>query len=333
MIRLVLLFLLSLAAARVPAAGAPSLLPDPADGPQQLRNRTPHASSGEMPLLTDRGPLYAAATAGDTVPLRIFLESGVSFPLIDSAFVWEHRELFDPIELERPVGFRMAGGASYRARYKIAPGLKIGPTYSTCETYVVNTEGPYQLLYPLNRFSTDPTHKGGGLFYLDMRNGMFRALSEGDLPPETDPAWRRFELMRDSQSGMYILPGKLSLTDAEGNRCSRTTDMIVDLGNANLLALFTFNQQVAECVAEVPAAVTEGEAPDGRKFRVLLPESTRMLGTYDFSGLPIVLLDSPMRLPGEGFLGTGFFAPFEAIIDFAHNRILLREHPASDRVE
>ena len=107
--------------------------------------------------------------------MRVFLESGVYFPLIDSALVWSHPGLFEPVELERPVRFRMAGGTDYSARYKLAPGLRVGDTRSLRESYVVDLRRrrPCDLLYPLHTFTTDSV-AAPGIFELDVRRGIFR---------------------------------------------------------------------------------------------------------------------------------------------------------------
>lgn len=84
------------------------------------------------------------------------LESGIAFPLIDSALVWSHPDLFRPEKLDSAVRFRMAAGANYAARYKLAPGLSVNGSRSLCDAYVVDMGGHKgDLLWPLNRFTTD----------------------------------------------------------------------------------------------------------------------------------------------------------------------------------
>ena len=48
--------------------------------------------------------ICSVASFGESsIPVRVFLESGVYFPLVDSVLVWSHPGLFEPVELERPV--------------------------------------------------------------------------------------------------------------------------------------------------------------------------------------------------------------------------------------
>lgn len=48
------------------------------------------------------------------------------------------------------------------------------------------------------------------------------------------------------------------------------------------------------------------------------------MGRYPFCGLPVVVLDKPMKLPGDGFLGVKFFSAFRVVFDFRHGRLWLR---------
>lgn len=68
----------------------------------------PAQAQQTLPLTRHRGHLYTEALLQDSLPVRIMLESGISFPLIDSALVWSHPDLFHPEKLDRPVRFRMA---------------------------------------------------------------------------------------------------------------------------------------------------------------------------------------------------------------------------------
>ena len=87
-----------------PAADMPGSVP----GAGSPAGQQPSGTAWE--LTCERDLLYAASFVGDSIPVRVFLESGVYFPLIDSALVWSHPGLFEPVELERPVRFRMASG-------------------------------------------------------------------------------------------------------------------------------------------------------------------------------------------------------------------------------
>ncbi|MUU02177.1 hypothetical protein [Alistipes sp.] len=65
----------------VPGAGSPA-------------GQQPSGTAWE--LTCERDLLYAASFVGDSIPVRVFLESGVYFPLIDSALVWSHPGFSNP---------------------------------------------------------------------------------------------------------------------------------------------------------------------------------------------------------------------------------------------
>ena len=44
--------------------------------------------------MRDGEHLYAEVLLQDSIPARAMLESGIAFPLIDSALVWSHPDLF-----------------------------------------------------------------------------------------------------------------------------------------------------------------------------------------------------------------------------------------------
>ena len=228
MFRRPIMLLLSVA---IPAATLAAAPEDPSPTGGQL----PSGTAWE--LTSERDLLYAASFVGDSIPVRVFLESGVYFPLIDSALVWSHPGLFEPVELERPVRFRMAGGTDYSARYKLAPGVRVGDTRSLCESYVVDLRRrkPCDLLYPLHTFTTDSV-AAPGIFELDVRRGIFRPLSSGSLPQPGD-GWEAYELVADGQSGMFWVADTVRLSDVRGRSRAMPMRLVVDLGNANLLAL------------------------------------------------------------------------------------------------
>lgn len=196
MFRRPIMLLLSVA---IPAATLAAAPKDPSPTGGQL----PSGTAWE--LTSERDLLYAASFVGDSIPVRVFLESGVYFPLIDSALVWSHPGLFEPVELERPVRFRMAGGTDYSARYKLAPGVRVGDTRSLCESYVVDLRRrkPCDLLYPLHTFTTDSV-AAPGIFELDVRRGIFRPLSSGSLPQPGD-GWEAYELWPTGNRGCFGL--------------------------------------------------------------------------------------------------------------------------------
>ena len=90
MFRRPIMLLLSVA---IPAATLAAAPEDPSPTGGQL----PSGTAWE--LTSERDLLYAASFVGDSIPVRVFLESGVYFPLIDSALVWSHPGLFEPVEL------------------------------------------------------------------------------------------------------------------------------------------------------------------------------------------------------------------------------------------
>jgi hypothetical protein len=301
-----------------PAADMPGSVP----GAGSPAGQQPSGTAWE--LTCERDLLYAASFVGDSIPVRVFLESGVYFPLIDSALVWSHPGLFEPVELERPVRFRMAGGTDYSARYKLAPGVRVGDTRSLCESYVVDLRRrkPCDLLYPLHTFTTDSV-AAPGIFELDVRRGIFRPLSSGSLPQPGD-GWEAYELVADGQSGMFWVADTVRLSDVRGRSRAMPMRLVVDLGNANLLALFAFKPAVGKFVSRAPVDLVEGRTPGGMTLRVLMPAVATFMGRYPFCGLPVVVLDKPMKLPGDGFLGVKFFSAFRVVFDFRHGRLWLR---------
>lgn len=159
--------------------------------------------------MRDGGHLYAEVLLQDSIPARAMLESGIVFPLIDSALVWSHPDLFRLEKLDSAVRFRMAVGANYAARYKLAPGLSVSGSRSLCDTYVVDMGGRKgDLLWPLNRFTTDSA-AAPGIFGLDIARGCLELLAEEELPGE-DGGWTAWDMTRDERSGMYCLQSSLA---------------------------------------------------------------------------------------------------------------------------
>lgn len=273
-------------------------------------------------LVSEHGNLFGTMRVQDSLLVRTMLESGIPFPLIDSALVWAHPELFHPLRLEEPVRFRMASGARYVARYKLPAGLRAGDSRSLCPSYIVDLAGRSEkLLYPLQTFTTDSLD-APGTFCLDLRRGELRMLREEELP-QPGGAWRLYELTCDERTGMYCVAGRVSFDDGRGGCAAGRMELILDLGNANLLALFTAKPRARELVERSGIARQGAESRSGRRFDVLLPARVNILDSCAFEGFPVLLLDGPMRLPGEGFLGVRFFERYRTIFDLRHGRLWL----------
>jgi len=280
-------------------------------------------SDGTLRITAERNLLYADSYVQDSIPARLFLESGVQFPLIDSTLVWSHPESFGVVELESPVRFHMAGGVNYTARYKLLPDIRVGSTHSLCDTYVVDLRKrrAYDVMYPLNTFTTDSI-EAPGIFELDIRGGTLRMLAPAELP-EPGAGWDVYDLGRDEKSGMYYVDGALKLANERGRSQTGQMKMVVDLGNANLLALFAFKPEIKRFVSRSPVEIRRGHTPGGAEFRVLMPAVVTFMDGYVFRDQQIVILDNEMRLPGDGFLGVRFFTAFRVIFDLRHGRLWL----------
>lgn len=280
----------------------------------------PAQAQQTLPLTRHRGHLYTEALLQDSLPVRIMLESGIPFPLIDSALVWSHPDLFHPEKLDRPVRFRMAAGVLYTASYKLGPGLSAGLSRSLRDTYVVDLgKHSAEMLYPLNHFTSDSVSRPG-IFCLDMRGGSLRMLA-GDELPAPGGEWTAYDMTRDERTGMYCVAGSLTLVNARGRRTEAPVRLVVDLGNATLLALFAYRPEVKRFVARSRIAKQDAVTPAGKTMRVLQPAEIVFMGAYGFTGLPVLLLETPMRLPGDAFLGLPFFERFRVIFDFRHSRL------------
>ena len=272
-----------------------------------------------LPLTRTDGHLYAGAMLQDSLPVQIMLESGISFPLIDSALVWSNPGLFHPEKLDKTVRFRMAAGRNYVSRYKLAPGLSVAGSRSLCDTYVVDMGGRTDMYYPLNRFTTDSVEMPG-IFGLDIAGYRLELLAEEDLPGD-ESGWTVCNMMHDERSGMYCVQGPLTLVNDRGRRTSCPAELVVDLGNAMLLALFTYKSDVKKFVSRSRVRESEGRTSSGRRLPVLQPAEVAFMDAYTFCNQPVLSLENPMRLPGHGFLGIRFFERFRVIFDFRHSRL------------
>lgn len=279
-----------------------------------------------LPLKQERGHLFVDVLLRDTLPVRAMLESGIVYPLIDSALVWAHPGLFRPESLADTVRFRMANGVRYVAAHKLPPGLPVAGSRSLRETYVVDMQGhACDLLYPLNTFSTDSTDRPG-IFGLSLCAGEL-CLLPADSLPIADDGWTICPMVRDETSGMYCVRIPLSMLGEGGRSTTFPAELIVDLGNANLLALFMFRSEVEQFVLRTDIPVQRAATASGLPVRIVLPAETRFAEAEAFVRRPVLLLDRPMRLPGDGFLGVRFFERFRVILDFRHERLWLSAQP------
>ena len=271
-----------------------------------------------LPLTYFKGHFYISTTIQDSIPVRIALESGIPYPLIDRSFVEEHPSAFAPDSLKKPLGFRMALGTRYEARAKLAPGLCVGPmrTLSRCYAVDLGTQA-YDMILPLQTVVTDTTDRPG-IFAIDLRRG---ELHVEPALPDTTAGWCVSALERDEKSGMYLMRGRLSLTNDAGRTYGEERSLVVDLGNANLLALFYARPEVRDFVRRSRTGIRDGYTSSGQRVRVLQPAATIFFDAWRFEERSIVLIDREMKVPGDGFLGTRFFEPFSVILDFRGGRM------------
>ena len=271
-----------------------------------------------LPLTYFKGHFYIDTTIQDSIPVRIALESGIPYPLIDRRFVEEHPAAFAPDSLKKPLGFRMALGTRYEARTKLAPGLHIGPMRTLSRCYAVDLgKQMCDMILPLQTVATDTTDCPG-IFAIDLHRG---ELHVEPALPDTTAGWSVSALDRDEKSGLYLVRGRLALTNDAGRTYGEERSLIVDLGNANLLALFHAHPEVRAFVRRSRTGFRDGYASSGQRVRALQPAATTFFDAWRFEKRAIVLIDREMKVPGDGFLGARFFEPFSVILDFRGSRM------------
>lgn len=111
------------------------------------------------------------------------------------------------------------------------------------------------------------------------------------------------------------------MVNDRGRRVAEPAELVVDLGNAMLLALFAYKPEVKKFVSRSRIQELEGRTSAGKRLPVIRPAEVIFMDAYTFRGQPVLLLENRMRLPGHGFLGIPFlrtlprdlrFSPFAA---------------------
>ena len=90
-------------------------------------------------------------------------------------------------------------------------------------------------------------------------------------------------MTRDERSGMYCLRGSLALVNDRGRRTAEQAELVVDLGNAMLLALFTYKPEVKK--SSFPGRAFrnwKGRTPAGKRLPVLQPAALTFSGRLYF---------------------------------------------------
>ena len=124
---------------------------------------------------------------------------------------------------------------------------------------------------------------------------------------------------------MYCLQSSLAFVNDRGRRVAEPAELVVDLGNAMLLALFAYKPEVRTFVSRARIPELEGRTSAGKRLPVIRPAEVIFMDAYAFRGQPVLLLENRMRLPGYGFLGIRFFERFRVIFDFRRSRLRIAE--------
>lgn len=115
------------------------------------------------------------------------------------------------------------------------------------------------------------------------------------------------------------------MVNDRGRRVAEPAELVVDLGNAMLLALFAYKPEVKKFVSRSRHSGT-GRTNLRRQTAAGDPApEVIFMDAYTFRGQPVLLLENRMRLPGHGFLGIRFFERFRVIFDFRRSRLRIAE--------
>ena len=288
--------------------------------------RSSHAQIDQaqyMPLHPTTSGHYAFyALLNDKVMTRVMIESGIYAAVVDSAFLFKHKEELGMKVLPNNRNKEMnLGGKVYRITHRIKAKLPMGNMVYKGEVLVLaNYRNDAPLTVPIQNLH----HRGdwdSRIVMLDLEEGKLQMLTRSELRQ-----WqgRRFKMNRNTYGRMPAVKGTITFGTTEGETILKG-NFNIDLGNPMLLYLREQSTEVASLLNEEKALrPVMSTTRSGQSIKTLHPRQCALLGNT-FERPVICITDKLSRFTTEGLIGLPLFKGHIAVFDFENNYLYMQE--------
>lgn len=287
------------------------------------------AHSDTIAIRKDKGNhLHASMVLQQKQEVRVMLESGIPFPMLDSTFVFNNLKKlgFKPI----PSSISMnLNGKRLRCFYEINDTVYLNNSYYKGKTLIANLSSrKIEMMYPIQTF-VNSTDSGSCILEMDIEQQFLRFLTKEELQAKK-AAYHLFKMEKIEPGEMYIISSSLFIQDTTGHTSSLEGRFLLDLGNSMFLFLLEKTPKTREFLKTSVVKPQRGYSSDGKPSPLQAMVIRR--GRFDDINFSDVLIGiTPfLKMNCEGILGIKFFEQFPVIFDFGSRRFYLKKKE-SDR--
>lgn len=283
------------------------------------------AQSDPIAIRKDKGNhWYASMVLQQKQEVRVMLESGIPFPILDSTFVFNNLEKLGFKPLASSISMNLNGNR-LRCFYEINDPVYLNNHYYKGKTLVADLSPKgIEMMYPIQTF-VNGADSGSCILEMDIQKQSLRFLTRKELQAQKE-GYRLFKMDKIAPGNLYVITSSLSIQDTTGRTSSLEGRFLLDLGNSLFLFLLEKNPKTSEFLKTSVVQPQPGYSPDGKPspLQVMVIPEGRFGKEIYFSNV-LVGVTPLLRMNCEGILGMKFFEQFPVIFDFGSQRFYLKK--------
>lgn len=288
------------------------------------------AQSDPITIRKDKGNhLHAWMVLQQKQMVRVMLESGIPFPILDSTFVFNKLEKLGFKLVPSSISMNLNGN-KLRCFYEINDTVYLNNHYYKGKTLVANLSPVgIEMMYPIQTF-VNGTDSESCILEMDIEKESIRFLTRKELQAKK-AEYHLFKMEKIEPGNLYVISSSLSVQDTTGQTSSLEGRFLLDLGNSMFLFLLEKNPKTREFLKTSVVKPQRGYSPDGKPspMQVMVIPEGQFDKEINFSNV-LVGVTPFLRMNCEGILGVKFFEQFPVIFDFGDQRFYLKKK-AADR--
>lgn len=255
-------------------------------------------------------------------PVKVMLESGIPYPILDSTFVFTHKDELNISLSESNLTMNFVG-KKMKCPYITTDSIFLNNMYYKGQVLIADLGPERQLMYPIHTFK-NLDDADSRIIKLNISEKYIEPLTRKELEQEIK-GYDKFPMKNGGYGNMYVMDSKFTIL-ANKHYYSMKGEFLLDLGNASFLFLMEQHPSCKTFLENSDIKVQQGRNNKGELIPVkAFWTSECRIASHSFEDVTVAITQSLPKFTSAGVLGLKFFECFSVIFDYDENVVYLRK--------
>jgi hypothetical protein len=270
------------------------------------------------------GHYMFTADINNVAPATVMLESGIPALLVDSAFAFSSG-CFKDMQLEPSDRSINLGGNKFRITHTANGTVRIGrnASYRGKIWILADYADHREISIPLQYFYNEADN-GSSIVFVDLAGGRMDIYCREHMDSQDIKSWNVSRINTNTYMDMPAV--KTTMTIRESGRDRKLKgNYVIDLGNAEVMALFDHNKKVQKYLkSNSDMELHDAKTPNGQVIgRIILSDEFKFM-SRTIPDAVILINPTGSNFTSEGLLGLKFFLATPVILDFDRRKLYVK---------